>query len=582
MTEGAATGSNPVAKSMPDSKQHQPRIVLVAAIILVAVSLLVGVVIFAVMQRHSESLLNKSLQSSLQSRLQLTETEIRSGFDKTTIVATRPRFIDLVQRLNTDADDSSARKTLNDVAPSFLPTGLTAMAVFDINGRELTRAGVFKQNPALAVRLNLPGQVELRWGGQLSLHASVDMTLAGQVVGKIMTETLLPATTAAFKDANRLGKTAEMAMCAPFGRDMQCFPSTLNLQVFTTSRVVAGDVLLPMAYALDGKTGFVSTLDYRRQNVEAAYAPIGDLGLGMVLKIDRADLYAPVWAQLRILIPLLIVVMIVALLALRWLLYPLVIKLVSSEARIADLNAELEQRVTQRTAQLETANQELREFAYSVAHDLRQPFIAIGGFSGLLARSVKDERGKHYIARIDAGVRLAGELTDTLLELANLSSVELRLQEVDLSKIARDVMDELRQQSPTRQASVNIQSGLVARADSILIERVLRELLGNAWKFTSQCSQTEISFEVLPCDPVTHSTGPIYAVRDNGEGFDMAHVDKLFRNFQRLHANPDFPGSGVNLAKVQRIISRHGGKVWAQSVLGEGASFFFTLGNTPV
>jgi PAS domain S-box-containing protein len=248
-----------------------------------------------------------------------------------------------------------------------------------------------------------------------------------------------------------------------------------------------------------------------------------------------------------------------------------------SEARIALLNAELEQRVGRRTAQLEASNRDLQEFAHSVAHDLRQPFIAIGGFSGLLERRVTDDRARHYINRIKAGVRQAGELTEALLALANLSRVQLRVQAVDLSAVAHSVMDILQQEEPARARSIRIQEGLVVQADAMLLRLVMQELLGNAWKFTSRQTHTEISFGLQPVLPAGKEA--VYVVSDNGEGFDMAHVDKLFRSFQRLHAPQEFPGAGVGLANIQRIIARHGGQIWAESARGEGARFFFTLGS---
>lgn len=250
-----------------------------------------------------------------------------------------------------------------------------------------------------------------------------------------------------------------------------------------------------------------------------------------------------------------------------------------SEARITRLNTELEQRVGRRTAQLEASNRDLQEFAYSVAHDLRQPFIAIGGFSGLLERRVTDERGRHYIQRIKAGVRQAGELTEALLALANLSRVQLRVQPVDLSAIARSVVDTLRQEDAARAADIVIQDALVVQGDPMLLGLVMEELLGNAWKFTSRQTRADIRFAALPADAGSAGAETVYVVGDNGEGFDMAYADKLFRSFQRLHAAQDFPGAGVGLANIQRIIARHGGRIWAESARGEGARFFFTLGH---
>ena len=304
-------------------------------------TLLAGVTVFIVMERHAKGLLSKSLQMSLKNRVQLIQTEIGAGFERVSGNDHRPLMVDLMQRVNADADQGPARGALNTIAQSFLQTGLTAIVLFDKDGRELAHAGSFAQKSVLTVPLNLPGRVQLMWDGQLLLHAEVDMKQAGRSVGRVITETSLPATTGALKDASLLGETGELALCAPFGLKMQCFPTTLNPKSFTLSKRSPQGVPLPMTHALEGDTGFITAHDYRNQEVVAAYAPVGDLGLGMVLKMDSAELYAPVWSQLRYLIPLLAGVLVFALLLLRWLLTPLVVGLVRSEAQAQKMNASL-------------------------------------------------------------------------------------------------------------------------------------------------------------------------------------------------------------------------------------------------
>ena len=334
---------------MPHAKIHQPRIVLVAGIIQIAAALLVGATVFNVMERHAEELLNKTLQSSLLNRTQLTQAEIRSGFDRTVVVATRPLLIDLMHKaVNSGSDVAAARLTLVKSAQSFLATGMTAIALFDKDGREVAHAGSFAQKPALTVPLSLPGRAELMWDGQLLLHVVVDMTRDGYVVGKVVAQMQLPATTGVLNEASRLGETGELALCAPSGLNMQCFPSTLLPNVLTRSQSAPNGNLLPMAHALAGKTGFVITRDYRDQEVVAAYAPVGDLGLGMVLKMDRIELHAPVWEQLRYLIPLLAGALVIALLLLRWRLTPLVLRLVRSEAAAAQRTTALAEEIAER------------------------------------------------------------------------------------------------------------------------------------------------------------------------------------------------------------------------------------------
>ena len=248
---------------------------------------------------------------------------------------------------------------------------------------------------------------------------------------------------------------------------------------------------------------------------------------------------------------------------------------------VARLNASLEERVQQRTAELQAANRELEAFSYSVSHDLRTPLSSIAGFSGLLARQMgageAGERARHYLARIGAGVVQMSELIDSLLKLAQLTRTRLNWGSVDMSAMAQSVLGSFQKNDPTRAVQVAVQPGLVAQGDARLLRQVLEQLLGNAWKFSSQQAQPQIAFE--------RESGPqgepVYKVRDNGAGFDMAYSDKLFGAFQRLHGVAEFAGSGVGLATVHRIITRHGGRIWAESLPGQGATFRFTLGMSP-
>jgi PAS domain S-box-containing protein len=248
-----------------------------------------------------------------------------------------------------------------------------------------------------------------------------------------------------------------------------------------------------------------------------------------------------------------------------------------AQESILRLNAELEDRVRRRTAQLEAVNQELEAFSYSVSHDLRSPLNTIDGFSQLMERMSADkvgEQGRRYLSRIRAGTRQMGELIEGLLSLAKLTRDPLRSATVDLTAIASRAAQACREREPGRQMQVNIQDGLLAHADPVLLSVVMDNLMGNAWKFTSKQPAARID--------VGREAGAngetVYFVKDNGAGFDMAYVDKLFGTFQRLHSPSDFAGTGIGLATVQRIISRHQGRVWAHAVEGRGAEFYFTLG----
>ncbi|WP_397408566.1 response regulator [Polaromonas sp.] len=247
-----------------------------------------------------------------------------------------------------------------------------------------------------------------------------------------------------------------------------------------------------------------------------------------------------------------------------------------AEQQILQLNAELETRVEKRTAELTAATLELQAFSQALAHDLRQPYIAINGMTRLLEKEMAasiSERGRHYLQRIRAGVSQMNERTDSLLALAQLSRMQSRREQVDLGAMAGAVLKSLQQQHPERHVTIRIQALPAVQADTRLVLHLLDILLGNAWKFTSTRVEAEIT---VSCEPGAHGE-LIFSVRDNGAGFDMAYADKLFTAFQRLHAPGEFAGAGIGLATARRIVTRHGGRIWASSTPGQGACFYFTL-----
>lgn len=246
------------------------------------------------------------------------------------------------------------------------------------------------------------------------------------------------------------------------------------------------------------------------------------------------------------------------------------------EERMRALNVELEARVEERTRQLEAVIGELQSFSYSVSHDLRAPLRAINGFAHLLEETALEQlepASRGYLQRILAATVRMGNLIDGLLALSNISRAPLTLGPVDLSRIAAEIVAELHQAEPDRKVEVVIESRVSAQGDPVLLQALLENLLRNAWKFTGKNPQARIEFRRAPLNG-----RPAYCVRDNGVGFDMSFADKLFTAFSRLHSPADFPGTGIGLATVQRIINAHGGRITAISTPGVETVFTFTLG----
>ena len=240
------------------------------------------------------------------------------------------------------------------------------------------------------------------------------------------------------------------------------------------------------------------------------------------------------------------------------------------------LYGELERRVQSRTLQLEAANHELEAFSYSVAHDLRGPLHAIGGYADLVAMKVDrllDEESRTFLNEIHNGVERMTGLIDDLLRLAKFGSAELLMEDVDLSEIAKETCARLTTQFPNRNVICDIRPDLRANCDRGMLRIVFENLLSNAWKYTARQDQAMIEIG----SQATKDNQIVFCVRDNGAGFDPELADKLFVPFQRLHREHEFKGNGVGLATVQRIIRRHGGIVWAESQMGRGATFYFTL-----
>jgi light-regulated signal transduction histidine kinase (bacteriophytochrome) len=246
-----------------------------------------------------------------------------------------------------------------------------------------------------------------------------------------------------------------------------------------------------------------------------------------------------------------------------------------AEAELAKYRDHLEELVSARTRELELANRELEDFAYSVSHDLRAPLRAINGFAKVLEEDCADQldvTGRHCIERVRAASSRMAIMIDDLLSLARIARLPLARRPVDLSALARTLAEELRSSGPARKVEFIIPDGLTTPADPVLAEIVLRNLLDNAWKFTGKHPTARIEVGQTMRDGEL-----VWFVRDDGAGFDMAHVESLSGPFQRLHADGDFAGTGIGLVAVQRIVRRHGGRGWIEAAVDRGATYHFTF-----
>lgn len=254
-------------------------------------------------------------------------------------------------------------------------------------------------------------------------------------------------------------------------------------------------------------------------------------------------------------------------------------RLAQSYRSLQDEELRLRKMVEDRTHTLQQSNQELEAFSYSVSHDLRAPLRAIDGFCQILAEDYAgrlDEAGLDYLARVRAGSRNMAQLIDDLLSLSRVTRASLCWKPVDLSALVERAFGTLREQYPGRDVAVRIAGNIVVRGDATLLGVAVDNLIGNAWKYTGKTKHARIEFGVDDAQG-----DRVYFVRDNGAGFDMDYVDKLFGTFQRLHRAGDFEGTGIGLATVKRVIQRHFGRIWAQAEPGSGATFYFTLGDQP-
>jgi signal transduction histidine kinase len=430
-----------------------------------------------------------------------------------------------------------------------------------------------------------------------------DTRLLGVVMIKLNIDPMVELLT----QSTKLGKTSEVVLATPMG-DHVHFIFPLRHQPDKSD--YAFSQVLPMANAIRGKSGTIVSRDYRGVDVLAAFRPVGYRDWGLVAKIDLSEVYEPVMQLRNILLAIGMSILLLGI----WVTFLFVkrfsqpIKALNEAAltfakgdfdtrvtpqsqdeigslgisfnhmaeELQDSYATLEHKVAERTAQLETVNKELEAFSYSVSHDLRAPLRSIDGFSKILLTNAQDkltEEEQRYLGNVCKNTQRMGELIDDLLKLSRLTRAEMRHENVDLSAMAKEILDTCQEREPDRPVQIKIADGVVVNGDINLLRVLMENLLNNAWKFTGKKEDASIEFGAQK-----NETGEsVYYVRDNGAGFNMKYVHKLFGAFQRLHRMEEFSGTGIGLATVQRVMHRHSGRVWAEGEPDKGATFYFSF-----
>lgn len=561
--------------------------------------------------------IDQQLVLAASDRQKLLWAYIRQQQERVALVASRTRLRQLIDEFETGEISSEAfqvesKRILVDARNS--TEGFLTISITDPQGKviiatdEMDLGKDYSADPDfLAGREgNHLGLPSLNGGNYRALLTAPATTSDNRLLGVVIVGLDISPMVEFLADTTGLGESGEIWVGTRMGDKVHyLLPPRHDGQIID----VPLDAVPAMANALRGETSFVRTRNYRGVEVLAAYRPVGYRDWGMVAVMDVTEAYAPL-LRLRLLLIVLETGLLLIGVAASYLLarhYTQPILEMADKAtavaagdlgvrvtvrsndeigtlaesfnrmteQLASSYATLEQRILERTTELEAANKELEAFSYSVSHDLRAPLRSIGGFSQALLEDYADSldaQGKNYLQRVRAATLRMAQLIDDLLELSRVTRGEMRREKVDLSALAKAVAADLQKAQPERQVEFHIADGLVTEADPRLLRVVLENLVENAWKFTFQNLGATIEFGAIQRDGK-----PVYFLRDDGVGFDMAYAHKLFGAFQRLHAPTEFPGTGIGLATVQRIVHRHGGRVWAEGEVERGATFYFTL-----
>jgi len=556
-------------------------IAAIGAAWLTIVAFAAGIAGLAVMWQRAEQNLSDTLTLALRSRAQLFESLIDLRVDGTTYVVTRPQLVKQARALMRSPDDSNAHALLDGIANSFVVSGFSAIAFYDASGRQIAHSGTFASAPALRVPLKTRYEAELIWQDQLFLRVRARFADGDETLGTALTEQPLPTLTRSLTEVVGLGETGDGGLCAARGELMDCFPQRLRPRTFAVPRSQNGTPL-PVARAVAGETGTLRAVDYRGKNVIAAFAPVGGLGLGMTLKMDTVELYAPVRERVQAFLPLLLALVVGGVLALHFQIRPLVTELLRSREemrREVAARSGVEEELRRSNSELQNAISLKDRFLAHMSHDLRTPLNAIIGFTGTLLMRLPGPltaEQEKQLKTVRSGAQHLHALINDLLDIATITSgkAELKPDLVTCQEVVAELVGSMRPLATAKglELTINLpQAVITTRTDPRALKQILLNLIANAIKFTEQ-GTVSVGVDTR----LEHGAQWIeFSVIDTGIGVRAEDQAKLFAAFTRVATAADgrTEGTGLGLHLSQQLANLLGGRIEFDSQYQRGSTF---------
>jgi signal transduction histidine kinase len=545
------------------------RITFLGASILAGIAFVGGILSFAILQGRVQSLVESNVTASLTRRTELFQEFIELREMNARIVATRPAVIRNLRAIQARADDGSNLANIRAVVDGFLEQGYSAVAYLGTDGHVIASAGTFKE-PQLAAPLETPSKGQLLWNEGYLLRDRIPMRDSSGEVGVALTEQPLPVLTRLSRKVLGSGETGDMGLC--FARDarLTCFPQRLEPRAFSTAMLNPAGEPFPMTRALRGESGITITRDYRGKNVVAAFGPVGKTGLGMVVRVDAAEIFLPIRERLEIVIAVLIGLVVAGTLLLRSRVKPLATKLMDAEAVARQKNVELA-----------LANEAKDRFLASMSHELRTPLNAIIGFTGTLLMRLPgplNAEQEKQLKTVQTGGRHLLALINDLLDLAKIEAgkVELRLEPCACQQVIEEVVSALRPLAEAKGLQFIVEmpaQPLAVRTDRRALSQIIINLASNAIKFTARGS---VRIRLSSRESGATREAEI-AVEDTGIGIQREDGERLFAAFAQIDTTHRHEGTGLGLHLSQKLAELLGGRIAFHSEPGKGSTFTLTL-----